>query len=529
MDFTQWLQAKGIDPASLSLEARTALQASWRAEQNASPAPAQAPVPVPQATVQQPPPQAPTPAAGPSAFDERMAAIDAENSRQEYIRDAVTRACELNLGNSEKCKQIRQLGEAALADRTTTREKFQLALLQTDRFSGPTILAPRGDGKDVTAEVLEAAICQTHRLPNLEKRFSADTLQQAHSRFRRGLGLKQLIYLAAQRNDGYRGDFMDEEAMCRAAFRPRNIDGPLSTVPSTIDVSGILGNVANKFLAEPFMFTEQSWREISRIRSANNFQQMTTYRLTSSLKFEKVAPGGELRHGTLGELPYTNQVETYGKIIGIDRRDIINDDLGAFTGLATELARGAGDSLNEVFWTEWLDDSAFFPTDKSLDNYDDGATDSVLSLAGLENADNIFASQTKTDGTPLGVMPAILLVPRGLRATAMTLMSATGLVGQGFNAVSVPDGNPWAGMFRVVSSTYLANTTIGGSATAWYLLADPMNLAAIEVAFLFGRDTPVVETSEFEFNRLGQSWRAYFDFGVAKQEYRAGVKLKGAA
>ena len=64
----------------------------------------------------------------------------------------------------------------------------------------------------------------------------------------------------------------------------------------------------------------------------------------------------------LGELPYTNQVEQFGKVLGIDRPDIINDDLGAFTGAAAELSRGAGDALNEVFWTQWLDDAAFFPT-----------------------------------------------------------------------------------------------------------------------------------------------------------------------
>ena len=83
-------------------------------------------------------------------------------------------------------------------------------------------------------------------------------------------------------------------------------------------------------------------------------------------------------------------------------------------------------------------------------------------------------------------------------------------------------------MFRIVDSVYLTYTSLGGSATAWYLLADPNDIAAIEVAFLFGRETPVVETSDMEFNRLGMAMRAYFDFGCNKQEYRAGVKLKGA-
>jgi hypothetical protein len=338
-----------------------------------------------------------------------------------------------------------------------------------------------------------------------------------------------LLAVAAERNSGYRGSTNDEVALCRAAF-PRGGDfGQMASAVSTIDVSDVLANVTNKFLTAGFLYSESSWRRIARITSANDFKARTTYRLTGSNKFVLLPPSGKIEHGSLESLPYTNQVQTYARMLGFDRRDIINDDLSALTGASSDLARGAGDSLNEIFWTEWLDDATFFPTDKSLDNYDDGATDSVLSLAGLENADNIFAAQTKPDGTPLGATPRILLVPRGLRATAMTLMSATGLVGQGFNAVPTPNGNPWAGMFEVVSSTYLADTTIGGSATAWYLLADPMDLAAIEVAFLFGRETPTVETSEFDFNMLGMQMRAWMDFGISKQEYRAGVKLKGAA
>ncbi len=156
--------------------------------------------------------------------------------------------------------------------------------------------------------------------------------------------------------------------------------------PSTINVPGILSNVANKMLESAFNYAEASWRQISAVRSLRDFKQASMYRLDGSAKFVKVAPGGEIKHGKLSELTYTLQADSYGILIGLDRRDIINDDLGAFAGVAALLGRGAADSLNEVFWTEWLDDSTFFPTDKSLANYDDGATDSVLTLAGLENA-----------------------------------------------------------------------------------------------------------------------------------------------
>lgn len=525
MEFNDWLKAKGFDPATLSDTQRAALTAAWRAEQNpAAPEPAKA------TATQTPEPKAKPPES--ASFEDKMAAIAAESERIEYIREATTKAMESHVGNADKLKQLRELCDAAIADKRTTKKDFDLSLLRLDRMLGPIIVSPQT--QQVNAQILEAAVCQTLRVNNVEKQFPDQVLQAAHSRFKRGISLLELLGVAAERNNGYRGSSRDHYALCKAAFGGRaraGYDGydMMAVGPTTIDVSGILSNVANKMLAESFNYVEMSWRDVAQIKPAKDFKTMTTYRLTGANKFEKVAPGGEIKHGELGELSYTNRIDTYGKLLGIDRRDLINDDLGAFAGATRELGRGAGDSLNEVFWTEFLSDSAFFPTDKSLGNYDDGATDSVLSLAGLENADLIFAQQTKPDGTPLGVMPAILLVPRGLRATAMTLMSATNLVGQGQSAAPVPDGNPWAGMFRVVSSVYLGYTSLGGSATAWYLLADPNNVPVIQVAFLNGVETPTVETGEFDFDRLGLALRAYMDFGCAKQEYRGGVKLKGAA
>lgn len=466
-----------------------------------------------------------------TTFEQKMAAIEAENARIEYIRCRTAEVAESYIGDSDRVRQLSELCASAIEDKTMDKRAYDLALVRFDRASAPTVFAKKES--PITADVICAAICTTHKLPGVEQKFSEKVLTAAHEKFRRGIGLRDLLILAAERNNNYRGSTRDDMALCRAAFRTPEAGyydrGIKAEGPSSIAVPGILSNVANKFLASGFLYTEQEWRKISRIKAANDFKQMTTYRLTGANKFIKVAPGGELKHGSLSELSYTNQVDTYGILLGMDRRDIRNDDLNAFTSVPQELGRGAGDSLNEVFWTEWLDDSTFFPTDKSYNNYDDGATDSVLSLAGLENADLIFAQQTKPDGTPLGVMPKILLVPRGLRATAMNLMNGA-VTASAQSTATVTLENVWKGMFDVVSSVYLSSTAITGySATAWYLLADPNNVAAMEVAFLDGIETPTVETSEFDFDRLGLSMRAWMDWGCNKQEYRAGVKLKGAA
>ncbi|KKL64223.1 hypothetical protein LCGC14_2167220, partial [marine sediment metagenome] len=66
------------------------------------------------------------------------------------------------------------------------------------------------------------------------------------------------------------------------------------------------------------------------------------------------------------------------------------------------------------------------------------------------------------------------------------------------------------------------------SSNAWYLMADPNRLPAIEVAFLNGVDRPTVEKTDADFNTLGIQSRGYHDFGVAMTEFRASVHSAGA-
>ncbi len=262
------------------------------------------------------------------------------------------------------------------------------------------------------------------------------------------------------------------------------------------------------------------------VRNVSDFKTVTSYRLIGKDQYEEVAPGGELKHGTLGEQSYSNKADTYGLLLSIDRRDIINDDLGAITTVPRKLGRGSGLKINDIFWKTFLANSGFFKAANS--NYLDGA-ESALSIEGLSKAEETFLNQTDPDGKPLGAMPALVLVPTALSATGTVLYKSLEIRDTSAST-KYPVANPHTNKFRVEVSRYLSNSQYPGhSSKAWYLLADPSDLAVIEVAFLNGQESPTIETAEADFNVLGIQMRGYHDFGVALQEPRGGVKNKGEA
>jgi hypothetical protein len=373
--------------------------------------------------------------------------------------------------------------------------------------------------------VLEAAICMAGKTKDAEKRFKPEVLQAASSRYRNGIGLQEMILEAAIANGWHGRSFRHAPKEClRAAMqRPDSLEAGFTA----LSLPGIMSNVANKFLLEGYETVEDTWQQVSSTAPVSDFKERTSYRLAVDGKFEKVGPGGRLKHGSLSEESFTNKAETFGKMFGITRQDIINDDLGAMTAVPRQIGRGAALELNSVFWTEFLaDNDTFYTTDRG--NYFEGGT-SVLSIASLTEGELLFLNQVDPNGEPMAIAPSLLLVPNALNVTASQLANDTEVRDNTTSKVYTTS-NPHAGKFSVVRSSYLSNSTItGNSTTAWYLMASPSDIPVIEVVFLNGQQSPTVEEADADFSTLGIEMRGYFDFGVAKQDYRGAVKSKGAA
>jgi hypothetical protein len=387
---------------------------------------------------------------------------------------------------------------ATLNDKVSKMEK--LLATRDERPAAPAVhvvadVAP-------TADVIQAAFALQGGLPQVEKHFDAKTLEAAH-KVQRTTSLGEVL-LAAAEAKGYDGP----RRVTSATLRPI-----LEAAWATHSVSGILSNTANKFLLAGFNSVESAWRSIASVRSVNDFKTLTSYRLNGGFKFEKMANGGEFKNAAASEDSRTISAETYGIMTSATRTDLINDDLGAFTAIPQRIGRGGALKLNDVFWTEFQADHGNWYT-SGRGNLVSSA--GALSIANLKKLVTAFRKLKDPDGNPVAVDPRVLLVPADLELDAAEIMGSA-LIQSGATT-GQPDRNVLAGRYQVVGTTYLT------SADDYYLMASPADLPAMEVAFLNGVQSPIVETAEADFNVLGVQMRGYFDFGVAKAEYLAGVK-----
>ena len=385
----------------------------------------------------------------------------------------------------------------ALTQKVSNMEK--LTATRDERPAAPAVHVSKAPENQ--AAVIEASFALQGGLPQIEKHYDAKTLEAA-AKVQRSTSLGEVLVAAAEAN-GYDGP----RRLTASTLRPI-----MQAAWATHSIAGILSSTVNKFLLAGFNGVESSWRSVSSVRSVNDFKTMTSYRLNGGMKFEKVANGGELKNAAASDESRTISADTYGIMTSVTRTDLINDDLGALTAVPQRIGRGGALALNDAFWTEFQANHGSWYT-SGRGNLE--STAGALSLANLKKLATKFRKLKDPDGNPVAVDPRILLVPADLEIAAAEIMGSALLVG---GSSAGPNVNVLAGRYQVVSTSYLS------SAEDYYLVANPADLPAMEVAFLNGVQSPVVETAEADFNTLGVQMRGYFDFGVAKAEYLASVK-----
>lgn len=399
-----------------------------------------------------------------------------------------------------------EIAAKAIADEWTP-EATELAVVKAqlaaetkrnERPDAPNISGFRG--KEVNSNILAAAVSLRAGLKDADKSFDGDTCQKAedlkiHSftdLVRAGLAAsgKQL--------DATRHETRD---FLQAAF-------------STRDISNVLSNVANKFVNEGFGMVEQTWREVASVRPVVDFKANTGVRLVMTDLLKQLSNGGEIAHGSLSDEARTVQADTKALMIGVSRKDIINDDLGVLSDIPRKLGYASARTFNVDFWAalEAAVAANFTAGNKNT-------TTGALTLTTLATAEALYLALTDPDGNPLGTMASTLLCGTGSYTAAREIYAST-VVTDGSTSKK-PSKNIYENMFKPAFSRYL-------SAAPWYLISNPMGVPLMEASFLNGREEPFIETADANFGTLGVEMRAYYDYGCDFAEWRAGVRSTGA-
>jgi len=492
MTFDQWITAKGFDPSTLTEAQRASLQALHETE-TAEPT-------------------------QPSADTSVVAQLRAEASTETKRINDVRRIC----AGKHADLEAKAIGEGW----DTTRTELEVLRAERPSLNGGGVR--RDSDPSVAGKAIEAALCLSAGLPEKQvgEWYDDKTMNAALAPDLRGAGLHTLMYETIRAGGEHvRPGRVDNETI-RAAF---NVDRRLIQAAggfSTISLSGILSNVANKSMLAAYTAVESVVGMFCAETDVNDFKEVTRYRLTGNGVFEKVGPDGELKHAGLSEQAYTNKVETFGRMIALTRQMMINDDLGAFLQIPRIIGRMSALKREEAVFELLLSNPAtFFSVGNK--NFISGATTN-LSIDSLTQGEQLFLDQTDTDGKPILLSPAVLLVPSALKVTAQVLMTETRINETTTADKGKPATNPHAGKWKPVATPYLNSQGFSGSsAKAWYLFANPADVAAIEIAYLRGKRIPTIESGDTDFNTLGMQWRGYFDFGVAMQDSRAAIKSKG--
>ena len=489
--FSEWLQAKGFDPATVTPDQTTTLEAAWQAE------------------------TAPPPAAKPAAAPDptKIEAGTAEDIRAKAAAEtlrisAIQRTCK---------------GEFADIQAKAVSEGWDETKTELEVIRAYRPKAPAGHVADNTLDgtVLEAAVRlgTAERNDDVTKAYKPEVLERAH-RFR-GIGLRGLIEASCMLDGrAIPPSWASEKDVIQAAF-------------STASLAGILSSAMNKVLIAQYQAVESVAKKVAKKLTANDFKVHTGYRLTGDPTLQQIGPGGELGHGTLAASAYPYSVDTYGRIYGITRQMLKNDDLGALMAIPAMCGRGSALAIEKAFWTLVLANTgSFFGSGNA--NYISGAT-TTLTSTGLAQAVQKFRNQTDPQGNPILVTPKFLVVPTSLEETAWELFKSTNIMiarsGSTDTLTTQATANIYQNLFQPCVTPYLNNSSYTGySAVAWYLFGEGVeDVAAFGIAYLDGNEMPTIQDAPQDPDILGQGWRAYHDFGVCQLDPRGAVMSKGSA
>jgi len=285
-----------------------------------------------------------------------------------------------------------------------------------------------------------------------------------------------------------------KECLTRAGVDYRHMDKmemvARAITSSTSDFPVLLQGVIHKTLLANYTAAADTWRKFCYIGSVSDFREHKRLRMGSFSRLDKVKENGEFKNKAITDAEQEGiAAETYGNIINVSRKMIVNDDLNAFSRLAAGLARAAARSIELDVYAllasnpAMADGNALFHA-----SHANLGTAGAPTVAAFDEMRVLMAKQKDKDSNDfLDLRPSNLVIGIHQGGAARVINDA---VYDPETANKLQKPNMVNGLFSNIIDTAQITTN------AYYAFADANVEPVIEVAFLDGVQDPFLEQHE---------------------------------
>lgn len=370
------------------------------------------------------------------------------------------------------------------------------------------------DARDKQVEAYSLAIMEQH-VPELRAAFNSDKVSKDQRQAAaEALGYKdEASARQAIRNMrtsgalGMKASRMAEsmvtnkQAWAQAVRRNSQAQWRVVGQMGTSDFPAVLENIATKTLRVTQALQALTWNRFARRGTVTDFRDASVVDLANFERLRETPEFGKPEAITTTDKAVKMRARKYTGTFGYSFEMFKNDDLSAFVQFPRLAALAA--SLEPEYQayrmiTEnalWIDGLAFFHA-----SHGNILTTAALSPTSAEDAMTAYMEtrETRADGKSgqfVLAQPTGILVPTNLWGTAQRIFTDA----KDWTQSTGPEArsNVMAGVLTPTASPLLkANIGTGANAsnTAWYIHGDPNVRPILEVAFLDGSDTPIIET-----------------------------------
>ena len=300
---------------------------------------------------------------------------------------------------------------------------------------------------------------------------------------------------------------------------------------TTGSFANLLLDASNKTLLAGYEEAPYTWNQWARqASSVADFKNINRIRFSESGDLLAVPETKAYKESPMSDAKESYKVEKSGRVFTVSWETIVNDDLDAISRIPAMQGVAARRTQNKKVY-EVLTDNAALSDSIALFNA------SHSNLAGSTGAPSVttlnaafvaMMKQTGLDGaTILNIQPSHLIVPVALAATSMELLGSLarpevgGSAAGNSNTLNIYGPNGGRPLNLVVEPQLDAN-----SATAWYLAASSGQIDTVEITFLQGEESPVLE-NEWDFDTDCYKYKVRQTFGVKAIDHRGLYKNAG--